>query len=44
MLMFNFKMQREVAENHVFKRFWLEPVVKYKLQSAMLVLRAHTPS
>lgn len=31
MLMFNFRMQREVAENHVFKRVWLEPAVKCKL-------------
>lgn len=44
MLMLNFRMQREVAENHVFKRFWLEPVFKYKVQSAKLMLRAHTPS
>lgn len=44
MLMFNFRMQREVAEKHLFKRFWLEPVVKYKLQSAMLLLRAYTLS
>lgn len=42
--MFNFRMQREVAENLVFKRFWLEPVVKYKLQIALLLLGVHTPS
>jgi len=30
MLMLNFRMQREVAEKHIFKRFWLEPVFKYK--------------
>lgn len=35
-------MQREAAENHVFKRFWLEPVVKYKLQSSMFLLGAHS--
>lgn len=44
MLMFNFRMQREVAENLVFKRFWLEPVVKYELQIALLLLGTHTPS
>lgn len=44
MLMFNFRMQREVAENLVFKRFWLEPVVKCELQIALLLLGAHTPS
>lgn len=44
MLMFNFMMQREVAENLVFKRFWLEPVVKYELQIALLLLGDHTPS
>lgn len=42
--MFNSMMQREVAENLVFKRFWLEPVVKYELQIALLLLGAHTPS
>lgn len=41
MLMFNFRMQREVAEKYIFKRFWLEPVFKYKpAKCSALVKRA----